>query len=43
MNSETRIQYELWNLVNPRRKIQGRFDTKDGDDYYITSKERYND
>ena len=30
-------------MLTQEEKIQGRFDTKDGDDYYITSKERYND
>lgn len=35
------MNYGIW--LTQEEKIQGRFDTKDVDDYYITSKERYND
>jgi len=35
------MNYGIW--LTQEEKIQSRFDTKDVDDYYITSKERYND
>lgn len=35
------MNYGIW--LTPQEKIQGGFETKDGDDYYITTKKKYND
>ncbi len=44
MNSERpgyNMNYGIW--LTQDEKIQGGFETKDGNDYYITSKKKYND